>query len=122
MVTTKQQLVIPKIVENKGNISKSMRDVGYKPVTAKNPKNLTNSKGFKEQMAKLGLTEDFITKALVNDIKGKPKKRFLELSLGAEILGMKKRAEPEENKTPPQTVIIIQTPNGDTTIGIQTKS
>ena len=41
-------------------------------------------------VAKYGLTEGLITKALVSDIKGKPKKRVEELKLGAEILGIRK--------------------------------
>jgi len=40
--------VFDKIVENKGNVSKSMREVGYSPATAKNPKMLLNSTGFME--------------------------------------------------------------------------
>lgn len=120
MATIKQKLVVPKIVENHGNISKSMREVGYEDNTAKNPKNLTESKGYKEVLAAHGLTESLITRALVADIKAKPKKREKELRLGSEILGMNKR-DPGEDKTPQQTVIIIQTPNGDTQIGIQAK-
>lgn len=45
MPTTKQKLALKKIVENRGNISKSMRQAGYSPTTAKNPKNLSYNKG-----------------------------------------------------------------------------
>ncbi|HUD20886.1 MAG TPA: hypothetical protein VMQ44_02360 [Candidatus Saccharimonadales bacterium] len=48
MATYKQKLVASKIVENRGNISKSMLEAGYSPNTARNPKNLTNSCGWKE--------------------------------------------------------------------------
>ncbi len=48
MATIKQREAIEKTIENRGNISKSMRDAGYKPATAKNPKNLTNSKSWPE--------------------------------------------------------------------------
>ena len=94
MATIKQKEAVKKIVENRGMaISKVMvsPEVGYKAVTAKNPKNLTESKGYKEELTKYGLTDELVTTALVDDINAKPKKRFLELSLGAEILGMKKR-------------------------------
>src|SRR3990167_3884500 len=37
-------------MENHGNVSKGMIEVGYKPATAKNPKNLTKSKGWGELM------------------------------------------------------------------------
>src|SRR3990167_1291501 len=102
MATTKQKKAVKKIVENRGMaISRIMADpeVGYKAVTAKNPKNLTESKGYKEELSRYGLTEKLITTALVSDIEAKPKKRFLELSLGAEILGMKKREVNEGSKT-----------------------
>ncbi len=52
MPTQKQKAVIPKIVENHGNVSKSMREVGYTSASAKNPKTLTESKGYKELMEK----------------------------------------------------------------------
>ena len=52
MTTIKQNQAFKKIVENHGNISKSMLEVGYSPETAKNPSNLTNSKGWQELMAK----------------------------------------------------------------------
>lgn len=41
-----------KVIENHGNISKAMKEVGYSPATAKNPKNLTESKGWNELMDK----------------------------------------------------------------------
>ena len=48
MATLKQKKVLDKIMENHGNISKSMEQVGYTKATAKNPKNLTDSKGWQE--------------------------------------------------------------------------
>ena len=48
MATIKQKLAFIKIMENHGNISKSMREVGYSTKSAKNPINLTGAKGFKE--------------------------------------------------------------------------
>lgn len=52
MATIKQKLVLQKIIENHGNISKSMREVGYTKATAKNPSNLTESKGMRELIEK----------------------------------------------------------------------
>lgn len=91
-----------------------MRQVGYKANTAKKPQNLTESKGYQEELAKYGLTEEFITTELVSDIKAKPRKRFFELNLGAEILGMKKRAEQPMNQIPHVTLIQIKMPDGTT--------
>lgn len=48
MSTVKQKLALEKVIENRGNISRSMREVGYAPSTAKNPSNLTSSKGWNE--------------------------------------------------------------------------
>lgn len=50
MATIKQKQAFDKIVENHGNVSKTMIEVGYDPTTAKNPKNLTESKGWRELM------------------------------------------------------------------------
>lgn len=85
MATMKQRLVIPRIMENHGNVSKSMREVGYNEATAKNPKNLTESKGFLELCDDIGLTDEFLTKALHDDIKGKPKRREKELRLAFQV-------------------------------------
>ena len=46
----KQKRAIENAVENRGNISKAMRDAGYPASTAKNPKNLTESRAWKEIM------------------------------------------------------------------------
>lgn len=51
MATTKQHKVVKKILENTGmSVSKAMAESGYPPATAKNPQQLTNSKGWKELM------------------------------------------------------------------------
>ncbi len=52
MATLKQKLVIPKIIEHRGNVSRAMKDVGYSEASAKNPSNLTRSKGWQELMEK----------------------------------------------------------------------
>ena len=52
MATTKQKLVVKKLMENNGNVSKSMKEAGYSLETAKNPQQVTRSKGFEELMEK----------------------------------------------------------------------
>ena len=69
MATIKQKDAVGKLVENRGNISKAMRDAGYADKTAKNPKNLTESKGFEELCEEYGLTDKLILTSLVDDIK-----------------------------------------------------
>lgn len=48
MATEKQKIAAKNYVENHGNASRAMLDAGYTPATAKNPQNLTESKGFRE--------------------------------------------------------------------------
>lgn len=62
MATTKQKLAIQKVVENHGNISAAMREVGYTEQTAKNPSNLTTSKAWAELMDKYLPDEKLINK------------------------------------------------------------
>ena len=45
-MTIKQKIAIEKVVENHGNVSRAMLEAGYDPTTAKNPKNLTQSKSW----------------------------------------------------------------------------
>lgn len=102
MATLKQKLVVSKIIENHGNVSKSMRQVGYKPNTAKKPQNLTQSKGFKELMEQY-LPDEMLLKALSDDIKGKKLNRKAELELGFKVKG--RLADPD--KLPPNVFVII---------------
>lgn len=110
MASEMQRAALEKLVEQGGkSVSKAMRESKrpYSPRTAQTPKKLTESKGFKELMGEYGLTEGLITRALVSDIKAKPRKRFLELSLGAEILSMKKRGTSETSDRP-QPILGVQ--------------
>lgn len=50
MATERQKKAISNVVENGGNVSKSMKQAGYAEATAKNPKKLTDSKGWEELM------------------------------------------------------------------------
>lgn len=99
MATVKQKKAFDIAVENGGNMSRAMREAGYSPATAKTPDKLTKSDGYKELMEEYGLTEGLIARALVNDIKKKPKNRVAELKLASEILGMKAVQGTGENKT-----------------------
>ena len=87
------------MVENGGIVSKAMLAAGYSPATAKNPSKLTESKGFKQLADELGLTDEFITNALIDDIKNKPKNRSKELALAIKIKGLEKTSIDITNKT-----------------------
>ena len=86
--TAKQRKAFKKIVENRGVEGKLLEDVGYAKNTAKNPdQNLIKSLGFQKLCDEAGLTDEFLTTALFEDIKAKPKNRKPELELGFKIKG-----------------------------------
>lgn len=87
MPTIKQKFALEKIVENGGNVSQAMRDVGYSENTAKTPQKLTESLGFIELCEEKGLTDGLLIEALVEDIKAKKGNRKAELELGFKIKG-----------------------------------
>lgn len=102
--TIKQKKAFDILVES-GRKGKSMTkgeamvQAGYTIETAKAPTKLTESEGWKKLLEECGLTEELIATALTADIKKKKGKRVMELNLGAEILGMKKRKEDEKPPT-----------------------
>ncbi|MDH4127327.1 MAG: hypothetical protein OEV44_01140 [Spirochaetota bacterium] len=61
MATIKQRKAVKKILENHGNVSKAMRESGYSKNTAKNPKELTESKGYLEIFNEL-ISDDTLSK------------------------------------------------------------
>ena len=98
MPTHKQKQAV-KIMVNNGSPTEAMRAANYAPSAVRTPKVLTESKGYKELLKSYGLTEELVSLALVEDIKGKPSKRVAELSLASDILGMKNKDTNEGDKT-----------------------
>ena len=92
-VSTARQKVAARIRHENPTISD--RDVllgaNYDLSTAERPTLITQSIGYKYELAKYGLTEELITSSLVEDIQAKPQKRVRELELGADILYIKKK-------------------------------
>jgi len=109
MATVRQKIVVQKLVENGGNLSKAMRDSGYSEATINNPSNLTESKGFKALLANSGLTDSLVLSELVSDIKNKPTKRLSELALACDILGLRKK----------KLLDIIQLPTTRTSVNME---
>jgi len=97
MATQRQEKALDKIVESSGSVAHAMREVGYADSSANNPKSLTESIGYQQLLKDKGLTESLIVQSLVDDIKGKPKRRLGELQFGADLIGMKKET-PETEK------------------------
>ena len=119
MATELQEKLAEAIVENRKkpirqrkNKKELVASVGYGAGVAKHKPNvILEAKGVKQALAAYGLTEELITAALVDDIKNKPGKRLGELSLGADVLGMKE--EGKKNDPPNHmTVINLIMPNG----------
>lgn len=134
MATIKQKLAVVKIMENHGNVSKSMREVGYTGATAENPSNLTESKGFQELMEKYlpdkelmevhkkGLKATIVRFTPEGDmIKVEDfATRHKYLETGYKVKG--KLKETPLDLVPHQTVIIINTPNANTRGDVQSQS
>jgi hypothetical protein len=99
MATLLQENLADAIVKNskapihkRKNKKELLVSVGYKQTVAeKKPQEIIEQKGVRESLVKYGLTEGLITRALVHDIKKKPKSRVKELALGADILGMRNK-------------------------------
>ena len=104
MPTIKQKLAYKEITENHRSISSAMRQVGYSSNTAVKPQNLTESKGWKELCDDLGLTDELLTTALVDDIKAKPQNRKAELELGFKVRG---RVTDKEEKHTQNNIFIF---------------
>ena len=60
MATTRQKKAFKNSMENNGNVSKSMREVGYSENYSKNPQSLTRSKGWEELVEKYLPDKDLV--------------------------------------------------------------
>lgn len=60
MATLKQKRAALKSLENGGNVSRAMIDVGYSKAMAKNPQKLTQSKGWNELIEKYLKDEELL--------------------------------------------------------------
>lgn len=107
--TVRQRKAIENIVANGGKVAEAMRQAGYSEAMARNSQRLTRSEGFLQLAEDCGLTDMFLTKALVADIKAKKKNRKPELELGFKVLGRLK----DGGEVPPQNVINLNFFNAD---------
>lgn len=103
MATDRQSRALEKMVEygsksrrlKKGVKAKILREVGYSDAVVTQPDKVFASKGFLELCDEVGLTDEFLSKALYADIKKKPQKREKELRLAFQIKGkLKNDGEP----------------------------
>lgn len=101
MPTARQRKVVEKMAENlrsdkPKSMGKILTEVGYSKNVSEKPKIVTESKGIKELLDQY-LPDDFILKALRDDIEAKPEKRLGELALASKIKGLDKEPEPEKS-------------------------
>lgn len=85
-MTYKQAVALNKVVENGGNVSKAMRDSGYSSSTAKNPKKLTGSKSWQEQLSQY-LDDEELLSCLLEDIRSNAGNRKALLELAFKLKG-----------------------------------
>lgn len=97
MATTKQKAIFNKLVDPQtgqftGKSAKqALIETGYSESTAlSQAKRTLESVGFRELLAEVGLTPNFLGKALFDDIKNKPGRRVREIELAAKMTGMLK--------------------------------
>lgn len=120
--SNKQRKAAVAVVENAASAqprtnAEVLASVGYGTIV-QDPKRILESPGFKLALKELGLTPSLVTASLVHDIHKKPKKRYHELKLAAEILGMVKKG-PEEPPKSPHTATYNFIFAGDTQAAIQ---
>jgi len=106
--TDKQKKAAKLALENLGRASplpkgEILRQAGYSAAVAETPDIVYESKGFQEVLRECGLTEDFLTTALVEDIKHKKGNRKAELELGFKVLG--KLKDPGTEPLKPGTLV-----------------
>lgn len=94
MATQKQRKAAEYMVENGGNKAQALKAAGYSASIVKNPQKVTNAKSFQDLCEELGLTDDLLLAALVEDIKEKKGNRKTELELGFKVKGRLKDAVP----------------------------
>lgn len=75
------------LVTNRPNKKKAILDAGGSPSTARCPKLITESQGFKSYMEKVGLTDDNLALFLAEDIRAKAGNRLGELKLAIGLKG-----------------------------------
>lgn len=63
-MTNKQRLAAKEMVENGGNMASAMRKAGYSEAMVKNPKKVTQAKGFKEVLLVMGITDEALARVL----------------------------------------------------------
>ena len=77
MPTIKQKEAFDETLENRGNVTKAMREVGYKETTINNPSDLTESNGWKQLMDR-HISEEKLAKVHSEGLEATKQEKGLE--------------------------------------------
>jgi len=67
-MTIKQAVAMREMVENGGNMASAMRKAGYSEAMVKNPQKVTKSKGFKDVLLVMGISDKLLAKVLMDGL------------------------------------------------------
>jgi hypothetical protein len=106
MATPRQHKAAENMVANGGSKAQALRDAGYSEAIARNPQKVTDSQSFQALCEELGLTDNLLVNALVEDIKTKKGERKQELELGFKVKGrLKDPVPPGANQNNPLFIL-----------------
>lgn len=108
--------VVRNLVDTRGSVSEAMRRAGYPETTAKNPKNVTESKGFQMALQEAGIGLDDLNFEFAKDLHDDKKRTVQHLQLGYKLHGKLKDTQ-EGNKT----LILITTGDSNTRYKVDDK-
>lgn len=92
--TLRQRKAVLLLASGTKSAKEALVEAGFSASTAKNPGKALSASGFQVLLEDLGLTDAFLGKALLDDIKNKPGRRVEELKLGFKVKG---RLQSEQN-------------------------
>lgn len=82
-------MISQEMTKGRVNKGKALKEAGYAEYVQKNPKLVTESKGFLKYMEEAGITKASIAEMLADDLREKPRERLGELKLASELMMIK---------------------------------
>ncbi len=120
-ISIRQQALADEIIKNqmrplaeRKNKGELVKDAGFSSTQS------LHSEGVYRALQKYGLNEELVTSALVDDIKAKPEKRLGELTLAADILGMRLKSKDDGGGN--KTLIVVVSGQSADRYGIQNQN
>lgn len=92
--TLRQKKAVSILAEKGGTpgltMGKVLKEAGYSRVVQLTPQKVTETKGFKQIAAEVGLTDDLVLGYLAEDLAAKPRRRTEELKIYGKWFGLEK--------------------------------